>query len=314
VWSSYVVTHVWALLSVSFVAQMATFPLLLYYFHKISLSFLLANVLVIPISTVIIWLSLALICTSLFPCGLTVFIGVVLTKLTWLMNYIALSIGNYKYGSLSDVSFTSLECLLLYLLMIVMLVYLKFGKLYFLYLTLLVLVLGWSVRTLMFWKYHKQCVLVAYSIKNNSLLLVIKGQQSKMYFGKPIDNYTKKNMRDFLNSHGVNQLDKCLQSKNKLLNCTSDSLGYQLIHLKVAKLLIIKSDKLPLFDQKIEYLQLINNPAIDWQLIVQHYPHSKVIIDKSNAAAYAYRLEKYLSSRNILVHNMYTKGAFVVGE
>jgi hypothetical protein len=135
-----------------------------------------------------------------------------------------------------------------------------------------------------------------------------------MYFGKPIDNYTKKNMRDFLNSHGVNQLDKCLQSKNKLLNCTSDSIGYQLINLKVAKLLIIKSDKLPLFDQKIEYLQLINNPAIDWQLIVQHYPHSKVIIDKSNAAAYAYRLEKYLSSRNILVHNMYTKGAFVVGE
>ena len=87
---SLVLNHVWALLRVSFVAQMATFPLLLLYFHKISLSFLIANLLVIPISTVIIWLSLALLIFSFLPCGMTVFIGVILTKLTCLMNYIML--------------------------------------------------------------------------------------------------------------------------------------------------------------------------------------------------------------------------------
>lgn len=131
-----------------------------------------------------------------------------------------------------------------------------------------------------------------------------------MFLGKSIDDFTKKNCRDFLNKHGVDEIDTCLSGKNTAI----DSIGYQLINLNTEKLLIIKSDKIPLFDQKIEYLQLINNPVIDWQLLVQYYHQSKVIIDKSNSSAYAYRLEKYLSSRNILVHNMYTKGAFVLGE
>ena len=307
---SLVLNYVWALLRVSFVAQMATFPLLLLYFHKISLSFLIANLLVIPISTVIIWLSLALLIFSFLPCGMTVFVGVMLTKLTCLMNYIALSIGNYTYGSLNDVSFSVFECLAVYLLIISILVYLKFGKHLYLYLVILTMLMFGCLRTFVQWKYNTQFVVVAYALKNNSLLMVVSGQHCKMFLGKSIDDFTKKNCRDFLNKHGVDEIETSLSSKNAAI----DSLGYQLIRLNKEKLLIIKSDKIPLFDQKIEYLQLINNPVIDWQLLVQHYHQSKVIIDKSNSSAYAYRLEKYLSSRNILVHNMYTKGAFVLGE
>ena len=50
----------WGLIAVSIAAQVILFPLLVYYFHKISLIFILTNIMAIPLATLIIYNTLAL--------------------------------------------------------------------------------------------------------------------------------------------------------------------------------------------------------------------------------------------------------------
>jgi competence protein ComEC len=50
----WLVDKLWALTSVSLAAQIATFPLALYYFHQFPLYFLLSNLLVIPLATILL--------------------------------------------------------------------------------------------------------------------------------------------------------------------------------------------------------------------------------------------------------------------
>ena len=60
VFRSKICDKAWSLLSVSFAAQLGTMPLTLYYFHQISNVFWLSGFIVIPLSTVIIYLSVFL--------------------------------------------------------------------------------------------------------------------------------------------------------------------------------------------------------------------------------------------------------------
>jgi competence protein ComEC len=67
---------IWALLVVSFSAQIATFPLSIYYFNQFPNYFLLTNLLVIPLATVILYLGILTILGSWIP-----FIGSILALL-----------------------------------------------------------------------------------------------------------------------------------------------------------------------------------------------------------------------------------------
>jgi len=57
---------IWALTSVSLAAQIGTFPIVIYYFHQFPNYFLLSNFVVIPMATIIIWLSLLFFLTLSF--------------------------------------------------------------------------------------------------------------------------------------------------------------------------------------------------------------------------------------------------------
>ena len=69
----------WALLSVSLAAQVATFPLSLYYFHQFPNYFLLANLIVVPLAISIMYASLILFVLMPVP--------LVNDGLVWLLNF-----------------------------------------------------------------------------------------------------------------------------------------------------------------------------------------------------------------------------------
>ena len=69
---------IWELLSVTIAAQFGTLPLTLYYFHQFPVYFLLANLVVIPLVTFILYLSIVVILFSLLSGFITCLLGVVL--------------------------------------------------------------------------------------------------------------------------------------------------------------------------------------------------------------------------------------------
>jgi len=69
--------QIWTLLSVSFAAQIVTLPLLLHYFHQFPTWFLLANLMVIPLVSVILYLTFIVFAIApIFP-----YPGVLMTKI-----------------------------------------------------------------------------------------------------------------------------------------------------------------------------------------------------------------------------------------
>ncbi|MCX6286848.1 MAG: ComEC/Rec2 family competence protein [Bacteroidetes bacterium] len=106
---------IWALVAVSIAAQIATFPLSLYYFHRFPNYFILSNLLIVPLSNGIILMGiLGLLCSSIpFIGGLA--ISALKLLLTWL-NKSVLWIGSLPGAVTSGFFPTMIEVCLLYLL------------------------------------------------------------------------------------------------------------------------------------------------------------------------------------------------------
>lgn len=118
----------WQLTAASLAAQITTLPISLYYFNQFPNYFLLNNLLVIPLSTIIIYLGIALICFS--PISL---IAVYLSKLTSILLAVQNKAVDYlsklPYAGSVDLYLTSAEVFLLYTLLLLLMVFLTTRKL-----------------------------------------------------------------------------------------------------------------------------------------------------------------------------------------
>lgn len=83
--SSWIVSRIWQLSCVSLAAQIATFPLALYYFHQFPVWFLLANLVAIPLSFVILLAGLVTLAAAVWPAAAVV-CGYLLHTAVWLLN------------------------------------------------------------------------------------------------------------------------------------------------------------------------------------------------------------------------------------
>ncbi len=109
----------WSLLSVSLAAQLGTLPLTLYYFHQLSNVFWLSGYVVIPLSSIIIYLAITLWMTHWIPWfgGLVSF---VLNKIVWGMNE-AIQWMESMVGAVREhVMMLSIEVVWLYIMMILL--------------------------------------------------------------------------------------------------------------------------------------------------------------------------------------------------
>ncbi len=78
--SKFIDKYIWSLTSVSIAAQIATLPLTLMYFHQFPNYFIIANLLVIPLSNILIWAGIAV--------WLTAFLPVVPDVIAWGLSYL----------------------------------------------------------------------------------------------------------------------------------------------------------------------------------------------------------------------------------
>ncbi len=104
----------WSIATVSVAAQIATFPLGLYYFHQFPGLFLLSNFIVIPLVSVLMYVGLTVLILSLFmpPHPFLIWLY---SKLLWLMNSGVEWVEHLNIGLIQEISIGSLELLLLYL-------------------------------------------------------------------------------------------------------------------------------------------------------------------------------------------------------
>ena len=110
---------IWASIVVSIAAQIGTAPLVAYYFGRFSCYFIIVNLVVIPLATIIIFGSIiATILTICFaPCSVA-FFGLAIIAQT--MNKFIMCINNLPFASIENINITYRQVIAYYLILMTM--------------------------------------------------------------------------------------------------------------------------------------------------------------------------------------------------
>lgn len=117
----------WGIVTVSLAAQIATFPLGLYYFHQFPSLFLVSNILVIPLVTLLMYLGIACLILSLFnvlPAFALLAYEALLQALTWSVN----GVEQFGVFLINQIHISRIELVLFYLFILFFFSWLFSGK------------------------------------------------------------------------------------------------------------------------------------------------------------------------------------------
>jgi competence protein ComEC len=126
--NSWLGNYFWELITVSIAAQIATFPLGLYYFHQFPNYFLLANLFVIPFALGILILGLTTLAFSFVPI-LGIYLGLLLKWLVFALNWTVTFIDQLPFAVTNNIKFTFANVVAVYCIIaciILLIAYRKF--------------------------------------------------------------------------------------------------------------------------------------------------------------------------------------------
>ncbi len=141
------VDKIWALTAVSIAAQIGTFPISIYYFHQFPVYFFLTNLIVIPAAYLIILLAVILLLFNSIN-TISAFVAFLLNAVISSMNSLTSAIEQLPFSSISYISFSFVELIILYALITLWIVYfINYRKVFIVYAGLVLLVVFFSFRS-----------------------------------------------------------------------------------------------------------------------------------------------------------------------
>lgn len=196
---NWLVNKIWIISSVSIAAQIATFPLALFYFHRFPNYFLITNLFVIPVAFILLVLGILIIVFS-FSSNVLMILGKVssyiLKSLLWALKYV-----QEMPWSLSDGFFISkLEIFLIYLAILLLIIYFRnknkllLGSFFAVFGIVIFLDFKEDIN------YHNQKVIIVYNLDNHFALDLISGNNHYFIAEKSVLKQIDKNFFNIKNN------------------------------------------------------------------------------------------------------------------
>ena len=222
----WIINKVWDLTTVSIAAQLATFPLTIYYFHQFPNYFVLTNLLVIPMAFVILIIGIVIIILSFYN-PLTFFLGS-LYYLVVKIFYKSINFINHIPGSNSKgFSINLFETISIYLLILLIIAYIRTKKAQYIYSSFLVISLLFFIDRREDFKLDNLNRIIIYDIKDHFAMDLISGNNHYLICDEYLLNNKQKllfhvqnnwfnldlNKPVYINLNSL--LDKSLDWKNK---------------------------------------------------------------------------------------------------
>lgn len=310
----------WEISAVAIAAQLATTPLVLYYFSQFPTYFLVSNLVLVPLSFVVIVAGMALLIFTFIP-----FIANYLGWLTWgliyVMNSLITSIESWPAAVLKGNYLNSTEAMLLMLL--IALLYLFFvGKkkhtlIPALFSALLILVsISWRN-----YANHNSRSLVIYGINRHTAIDVIQGNQHLVI----VDSALKADPSSLHFNVARNWVVKGLSESPRLVDLDSN---VQAPFIHKSGMLLRSCDKTILLwnkdnsrkfawkdaDLKTDVLLVSGNVYEKLEDLSQRFNPSVVVIDLSVPGYQATKWKAKATQLGLKVHDIRDDGAFILEE
>lgn len=165
----------WQLTSVTLAAQILTLPIILYAFHQFPTIFILTNIVVVPLSSIILLVELLLIISSFIT--VANFIGLVTKFLLDLMNGFIEQVNRFPYAVYDGIQNSMVETILLYIVIIGICYWLMNKAKTALFVGLAAMLVFVAIDGIENYEKRQQKKLIVYNVQQHTAIDFIVGKQ-----------------------------------------------------------------------------------------------------------------------------------------
>lgn len=304
----WITDQIWSLLSVSMAAQIGTLPLILFYFHQFPIWFLLTNLMVIPLVTIILHLTFILLITIPIIPWLGTIMGYVLEVAgKAILNAVQFMEG-LPHALIRNLYPSCLTLLLLSVIAVSLVVYVKFKNYRAFICALTATILLLLVLNIENFKTMKRAEIIIFNIPNKTLIAtttrqqtiwytdMARGDSAKLkYYKQPYEGYRR--IKKSVNYYFSDTLN-LPQIKTSTIGIFLNFHELSLYILKDSKINNINRDKFP----PLDIVLLPERSVTDCSKLLEHLPGIHVValnhsIFNTDLVPHTHDNEKILNTR-----------------
>ena len=299
--------EIWKVSAVAIAAQLSTFPLGLLYFHQFPNYFLLSNLLVVPLSFVVLILGLILLGASVVPVVASG-LGFALEMVIRFLNAIVFTLEDFPFSMISNVYINPWQCALLFVFITFMLALFHYRKFTYAVFAFLAMLAYTSVQWYHFSKEVDIQKFTVYKIPGHSALDLIDRGQTFFLADAALQTDLQKTRFHISPNRliaGVSSIHTNLVSATSLNGCKLISWnGKTILHV---------TGKDFVFPRLIavDWLIIGNNAVSDPDKFKESVKFKKVILDSSNSFFFASRFLEAAKLHKLEVYSVLHQGAFI---
>jgi competence protein ComEC len=323
--SNWLLHNIWQITSVSISAQLMTFPLGLLYFHQFPNLFFVSNLIVIPLSTIIIYMCIALLASCTIPFLPSVmfiiskYLSVGCYWLLYMLNQSVLITEKIPYSVLSRISITVFETWIIYLLMAMFIFFLIYKRPVYLFAGLgftLILCINQLSES---FSINSQKKIIVYNVSKKSAIDLIDSREN--YFIAPPELVNDQSAMMFCVNHNQWALGleetKNINSDNSYFKDEKVFVKNNFIQFFDKRILVLKNKFMSKYHSKLgeklklDYLILSGNNFQKIKELTNYFDFRMLIIDSSNSFWRAEKIIKECKENHINYFSVPHSGAFV---
>jgi competence protein ComEC len=304
---SRVATEIWKISAVSIAAQIATFPLGLLYFHQFPNYFLLSNLVVVPLSSVILILGLIVLASG-FLTAMASVLGFCLGMVIRLLNTIVFALEGIPFSLIENVYVSPAQCGLLILFLLMLLALLEYRRFNYLVGLMLVMMLYASLQWFYFVKEVNLQRFAVYKVPGHTAVDLI--DRGHAYFlSDSLFKSDSEKIRYHLSPHRLASGVRHISAASPLTHAFKES---RLIIWNGLRILYITGAE---FDfpspLDVDWVVVANNSLADPAAISARIKCRTVVLDSSNSFFFASRFLEAAKLHKLEVHSVLHHGAFI---
>lgn len=295
----------WKITCVSIAAQASTFALGLLYFHQFPTYFLVSNLFVIPLSTLVLLAGIFLLAVS-FVSPLALMVGWILEWLIKALNWIVFKTEALPFSLINNIHLTIFQCWLLMGILVSMILLFEFKSAKWLYSAFGLTVIFTFIQWNHFSNEVDQKQWVVYSINNHKAIEFIDRGQSYFVSDSLLTKDTERIRFHILPNrltHGVSNTEYQIPFLSE-----RNGVSYFQWNNNVIAWIDSEEDRLPK-DSSIDFLIVSQNSLPKNQ--IAELKAKQIIFDASNAKRYVEMLSELAHENKILTHSVLKEGAFI---
>lgn len=318
-----IINYVWSITSVSLAAQLVTFPLSLLYFHQFPNYFLLSNLVVIPMATVILPAGLLLFFISPFKI-IASYLAIGLNYALKFLNEFVIYVEKMPNALVQNIPFSIFETWMLYLFLFFLICFGWYKRYAYIFSALCCLVLCLICRIYLSDSYKNQSKFIVYNIPKYTAINFIQNKKNVVITDFELYKNKEKMLFHVQNNwikHGLenekvlcaNMLEKKHQLSNiyKLLQ-TGVYVNGNFIGFKEKRLFILNKELPSVYPDKpidIDFIVVTGKGKADFKNLEKYFSYKKIILDTSVSKRKAAYIKSMLS--NTVLHDVSEQGYFM---